>query len=241
MKTLLNLIKILVCFLASCQGFKQNKQGTGVGILIDISDSLKINNSKLNVQAFNSEFNLKEEYTAPAFCYIATITNLRYTESSVHRIDGDRYFSSNIIERKSKILSFYKDIDSSLRKIRKQPIGSNGSFVCFAISKMLTEIAKCKTCNTKKVFVLSDLAENTEAFNAYQVSDMQQLSKNPKSIFKILDWEYPLPNLSGITIVFVHQPQTPQGDAQYHSLSQSFKKYYERKGAKVLIQTTIKD
>jgi hypothetical protein len=239
MKTMTKILIISAFLLAGCDDIISKRSGNCVGLIIDISDTLKVVNSELTIEKVEPMFTLDQDYNSSAKCQLATINDIRYTEVSVINIEGDRLFSSNLIQRDTLIKSFYQDIEKNIKNIKNQPKGTKGSFVCYSIAKMLTDIVNCEDCINKKVIVLSDLAENTPAFNIYKEADRRLIEKNPKAFYKLLDREYPVPNLNGIELVFVNRPPDSTHDEQYHLLSQSLKTYYQDRGAKVTITASL--
>lgn len=222
------LIKYLTisCVISSiaCNGFLTEPKGNTVGILVDLSDTFKQVND-LSIEELKPIFTINKNPYAPAKCILATITSLRYTETQKFSISGEREFESNIIERKRNIDTFYSQIEQTLKLLKSGTIGSNGSFVCYALSKMLLEISNCNDCQGKKVIVFSDLMEHT-AFSVYDKKQYALLKTNPETVRQILDREYPLPPLGGIEIVFVHRPTNKGEDENFHTVSQFFKWYY---------------
>lgn len=223
----------------ACNGLITEPKGNIVGILIDLSDTFKQVND-LSIEELKPIFAINKNPYAPSTCTIGFISSLRYTETQKFSVHGQSELTANILERKMMRDTFYANIEQHISQIKKKPIGTKGSFVCYALSKMLLEIAECKDCEGKKVIVLSDLMEHTSAFSVYDKKQYTLLKTNPEAVRQILDREYPLPPIGGIEIVFVHKPINKEQDEQFHSVSQFFKWYYGTcHKAKVSVSATI--
>lgn len=225
MKNLNNYFLLLTLLsITSCQSFFGKQKGNCVGVLIDLTDSLQQLNS-LNVQALKPLFTVEQNPFASTTCVLSCITDLRYTETRKFSISAEHEYASNIIERQRNIDSFYSQIDQAIRILKNESIGRQGSFVCYALAKMLETISSVE-CNGKKILVLSDAMESTSAFSVYAKTQMVMLKTNPEAVRQILDREYPLPDIRGIEIVFVHSPTNKAEDENFHAISQFFKWYY---------------
>lgn len=238
-KPLTTIIILLALALTSCDKIIPTRTGNSVGIVVDITDSLQVINEEFTIDKLKPLFAVSKDYNASSRCVLATITDLRYTEVSISSVEDDSYFSSNIIQRDTLIKSFFHSVKKNIGIIKHKPIGTKGSFVIYAIAKMLNDIATSPIKGNKKVIVFSDLAENTSVFNIYRESDRQLLEKNPKALYKLFDKEYPLPNLKGIEIILINRPGDTREDEQYHLLSQTLKTYYQERGAQVVISASI--
>ena len=229
----------IMILITSCQGYFTKESGNCVGLLIDLSDSMK-SLEGFHMETFKTLFTIEKNYCASGSCQFAVISDRRYTEESIVKVEGDALYLSNLPARKLVRDSFYSRIEQNLENIKKQTIGTDGSFVCYALAKMLEDISGCTDCVERKVVVFSDLMEHTPAYSVYDPKQWELLITNPETVAQILDREYPLPKLNGIEIIFLHQPLNKIQDEKFHTMSQFLKWYYEsRHGTKVSIGTSI--
>lgn len=224
MKNLINYIALcgtLLC--AACNNLITEPKGNIVGVLVDLSDSFLLVRD-LSVNELKPLFAIENNLLAPSTCILATITHLRYTETQKFSVQGQTELTANILERKMMRDTFYAHIDQHISEIKKRPIGTDGSFVCYALSKMLWGIVSCE--GSKKVIVLSDAMEHTNAFSVYDKTQMAMLKTNPEAVRQILDREYPLPDIRDIEIVFVNLPIDKKADENFHAAAEYFRWYY---------------
>lgn len=232
-KTLSSLLFLL---LTSC-GLNEKQSGNCCGVVFDHSDTFQ-ETKNFSVSALQGFFQLKNNPNASAYCILSSISDRRHAAILYSSLEGASVLQANSLERDRLHDSFYRSVDKNIRTLKQTKVGTKSSFVCYAIAEMLNKIATC-SCRKKRVVVLGDLAENNSIFSIYTPDDILKLRTNPQEVFSIFDKEYPLPNLQGIEVIFIHQPNSTEKDEEYHFLSSFFKKYYQGHGARVSISSSF--
>lgn len=234
---IITLSSILIFVLASCNNNKGD--GNCTGIVVDVSDTF-IETKQLDGQVLPGLFKLKNDPNASAVCLVSSISDKRYTEILPANIESESTLEANSIDRKHRCDSFYHSVERNIKKIKRSGTGTEGSFVCHSIAQMLNRISLCSK-EERQVFVLSDLEENSPIFSVYHPTDLHRMRTKPSEVFAFLDEEYPLNDLNGIELIFIHQPSTKAQDEMFHFLSKFFISYYSSHGAKVSVSTTLND
>lgn len=235
-KTVNILIVLLLNSIACNTGLFQKEDGACIGIVFDISDDFR-KAKEINRSHLKNLFESEGTVNASATCFISYISHLRHTEIQEFRMPGST-INGNILERQKLYDTLYARIIEEIQRIH-QSVGTDASYVAFAIAEMLQKVSACKDCRSKKVIVFGDLGENTPIFSFYSKTDHQKILTAPQTVEELFDREYPLPKLDGIELVFINRTFTKNQDEAYHQAYLFFKKYYESHGARVSISTSL--
>lgn len=229
---------IALAMLSSCAGGLNTPKGTSVEILIDITDTFRFV-QELKAEDLKSHFSICNNHNAPARFRVGTIENLMYTKTSEFSVAGVSELEANALDRKALSEKFYGNLQQAISQTQSLKAGRNGSYIAYAISRALNNLKSDTGYADRKLICLTDALEHSSVLNCYRPRDIWLIHNKPDSVFRILDREYPLPPLDGITILFVFRSQNVKEDNAFHRVSGFWKRYYESKGAQVSIASTI--
>lgn len=228
------------CLLAciSCGQANPEKDGDSVIFLFDITDTFNFIR-EISSEELKPQFNLYRDLNAGAKIKVATIENLRYTEQIEFSVASTKPWQANVLDRMNQRDTFFTKLDYHIRRIKKLAHGRNGSYIAYAVSRALHQLALDTAYPSKKLFVFSDLREYSSELNFYQESTLKTLQQSPEVLFDYLDSLYPLPDLKGVNILLVFRSKNHREDDAFFILSAFWKAYYERKSAKVSIHSEL--
>lgn len=144
---------------------------------------------------------------------------------------SEPYWTRNEQKHRSNEKAFREGLQNALDSLTKPGTGMNHSFIHRNFFYRLTELGKKP--DRKIMLSWSDLIANDQYANFYRYAE------NPKGIWLAkeelvakMESEYPLPDLTGITIINIHHPSKRWDEL--HEVSKRFWEYYwSSKGAKV--------
>lgn len=140
--------------------------------------------------------------------------------------------------RENHVLMFYEKIRVSII-----PFSVLDTFIesdyseCYRTIVNETKWLIGKTTGKKVLIIYSDLMENSDLFNFYELNiptakfDSEKIASSFDSLFALPD------NLNGLQVYFVYQPTDRIEDARYRAISGIYKQMFEYRGASVTIQS----
>ncbi|MBI4946488.1 MAG: hypothetical protein HY840_08820 [Bacteroidetes bacterium] len=147
-------------------------------------------------------------------------------------------YISNYYDRTDESKMFLLKIDSAFEKVKSVPSGRNYSSLYLPIAVELKRLSE-STAKRRILVVYSDLMENTSLISFYKSEKFQLIKTNPNSVRRILESEIPMPDLKGIEVYLIYQPQNNYDSELFREVSGFYKKWLESKGAKVNIGANL--
>lgn len=237
-------LAVVIILFTACQQFFTKETGNTVAVIADCSDSFPEIRQNLTLEKLKPRLAITHELYAGSTVLFAKISAIRHNPISIAKIDGAVPANSNTPQREEQRKKYYTLLEENIQSITSSPTGTDGSFVLYTIATMLQKL-KDDSPESKKgtqLLCFSDLEENNPAvFSVYNKAHLKLLKENPDSVFALFDREYPVPEAKeNSTIYFIHQPRTMADDEFYTTIiSKALKKYYQKKGYKVIISATI--
>lgn len=221
MKLIMSLL--LACLLFSCS--KRNSpapvKSARTVVIHDLTDSSLILPPKADPIIAQFEFNNNKDQEAVLDYVLLTdkilnpvktirLRNAELTERD-NKEDDPRHRSQLIAKFSESVRQCFNQFPV---RFSEQPSLSNSE--CFAtIASQLRKLANSK-CEKKRLYVFSDLAQNSPDFSIYDSDNRQQLQKDPKAVGELLMQRSQLPkDLKGIEVYFCYQPRTKAEDSRF--------------------------
>lgn len=142
---------------------------------------------------------------------------------------------SNEIARDKEVKEMESTILAHLNNVDQDLLGRSHSSIYLPVAKELMILGSSGS-DRKVLVVYSDLLENTDQLSFYKEQSTAMLQSNPKGIKSIFESIQPLPDLKGIQVYFVYQPNSQNADILYKRISTIYKDILTEKGAQVYIQ-----
>lgn len=243
MKTVKIKSYVLFCIttvLYGCNTNEELQKGDCNVLLFDLTDSMT-SVKEFDVAKIKSFFTLNSDLNSSAYCAIAGITDMRYNPVSEYSIESKNPYEANSLERRRVKDTFFNSILIASNKLKSSKIGKSKSYVCYAISHAVELLNKCQQCNQKRIIVISDMMENTNVFSVFDKKQSKILASKPTQLYPLLDKKYPIINAENIELFIIHQPKNQKKDEMYYKVSAFFRDYYESKGLRVHIETSIQN
>ncbi|MBK7764400.1 MAG: hypothetical protein IPI46_13820 [Bacteroidetes bacterium] len=238
---------IVLSILPACHKREELSTTYSVAVseIVDITDRLVLMPDEMTVRSlFNMEVNKNEQ----AFFRHTYTTDKAYNPLEVcilkSKTDTDKENTNdNILYRQQCVLEYYHCITSIIEASNKQRVKDTSLAYteCFkAITKELTVLTKLP--HTKKYLLcFSDLAENSNLFNSYNLR-MHNPESTINQLVKLLNAIELMPkSLTGITVILIYQPINRNEDARFQIMSAVYTKLIEKKGGTVIISTNSKN
>lgn len=236
MKKLTLIASLFVIFwLQSCKTVTENRETDCVTVLMDVTDSFS-DVANINANNILPVFRISHDSLFGARVTIAPITNLRFNQNKTVYIPSENMIGLNEFDRKEAIKAFKKDLDFGLGVYNKKVVGTDGSYIFFAIANALNDLTGCKECDTKTLIIYSDCREKSKLFDSYNKESVKFMQKYPEKVSAVIDKNWPIQkSLEGVRIFIEHHPTSTTEDDLFYLMSGFMQSYYESKGAKVSI------
>ncbi len=246
MKTLVITLFILagaLSFEACKKTSNEQHWSTKIVVIEDLTDSFQITPPPDPILAL---YDFKRHPEQEASFDIAFITDMQLNPvAHLHLNDGITSEAENTSDdaqfREKQITAFYAKARQAFTSSRERFSGRRGrnrSEVFCSIISQLRQLA-ASHYRQKRVVVLSDLNEHSEAFSTYNSANRKQLAEEPEAVGALLSERCPLPNnLKGISIVFVYQPRTKEDDMRFMDWVGVYQRLLEKRGARISFQAS---
>lgn len=140
--------------------------------------------------------------------------------------------SKSQLSRWKNIRSYWQDIEVNLKGLEYKDRPGSVIYQTFARELNLLSTAK----EEKRILITTtDFLEESNLGNFYHDETFQ----NVQTVLSSFEKKYPIDNLQGITILFLYRPSSKIDDQRYQTLSSLYQSLFERKGAKVIITSTL--
>lgn len=234
-KILTRILLVLVIISAtiklfSMEYFKMHE--TTFSILRDITD---VHASQLNAEQVVEQLDLSQhKHYAFTFRFI-NLSDVSMNQITQFSLKSSPVMLSNEIARDREVKELESTILSHLTKTGKDSLGRSHSSIYLPIAKELITLSNSGS-DSKVLVVYSDLMENTEQLSFYEEQIKTMLQSDPKKVKGTFESIQPLPNLMGVQVYFVYQPNSQNADVLYKRISTVYRDLLTEKGAQVYIQ-----
>lgn len=168
----------------------------------------------------------------------ATISDVSFTKAFSAELKGSNRWLSNEFTRATQIDYFKNGITGAIEKVNADTSARENSSVYRAIANELIRLSESPS-TFRHLIIYSDLMENTVDLSFYKKDVIHALLNAPASIEQRLQDIQALPNLSGITVKIVFQPENPEQDKLFTAVSNIYTHLLEEKGAEVTVSASI--
>jgi len=235
MKTIKTIAGILLLSALVFLAYPADKTTTTA--VVDISDVTDDFLLKPNLQDVLVLYSFDQSKWNGADFRFSDITQVSFNRVQHAKIEAENEWRSNRFLRENKIKQVQKKIADILTQAQQATAGQNNSSVYYPLAQELNRLAQIKA-DKKYMLIYSDLMENSN-LSFYKKDILKKLNENPEEVRNILESNIKLQSLDGITIFFLFQPNNIKEDERYKIASKFFKDFFESKGAKVEITTSV--
>lgn len=150
--------------------------------------------------------------------------------------EGESILFSNTFDRDREVQTFINSVTTAVDSLADDTIGRTHSSVYIPMARALNTLASSTaTPGRKTLIVFSDLRENRSTLSFYDKHTLALLHEDASKIEVQLLGDAQLPDLSGITIYFVHQPKDEEADTNFRLISNFYSHMFSSRGARVIV------
>lgn len=216
--------------LSSMEYFKTHE--TTFSIMRDVTDAQALH---LNPTELIEQLDLNQhKHDAFTFRFI-DLSDVSMNQITQFSLKASPVLLSNEIARDKEVKEMKSTILAHLNNLGQDSLGRSHSSIYFPVAKELTMLGSSGS-DSKVLVVYSDLMENTDQLSFYKEQGAAMLQSNPKGIKSIFESIQPLPDLKGVQVYFVYQPNSQNADVLYKRISTLYKDILTEIGAQVYIQ-----
>lgn len=135
---------------------------------------------------------------------------------------------SNEPQRKREITEYWSKIDSALSEADDGKRDREGSAIYATLHRELSRLAESDSPN-RQIIISSDGLEHSALANFYLPETLKQIPDG--TLQKLYEEKYPLPNLSGISIVWLYTAPTMAESERFATVSSFYSKLFTDHGA----------
>lgn len=169
---------------------------------------------------------------------VSAIMDIEHNKWELVTIESENPLYSNLTRRKLQVKAFEFKIDTILKSHIDTKLKHCGHSIIYKpIAETLTTLAK-STTTIRLLIISSNLYENSTV-SYYSAHTLAMLKNKPERIIKVLEEEAPLPELTGIEIIFLYRPNSYIDNNNYGIVAGFYKKWFESRGAIVKIQSSL--
>lgn len=163
-------------------------------------------------------------------------TSTQFSQS-VHLPASESYWLRNELEHRKKPGEFRAELREALVSLTEPGKGMKKSYIHRNFYYRLKELARHN--GRRIVLSWSDLIVNDRKINFYDYRENPQaILAQRDSLIALMTKDYPLPNLTGVKLINVHQPPRPN-DELHEVCKRYFGYYWESLGIEVEFKTNI--
>ena len=215
-------------------------EATAISIVMDTTDYHKlfpIADPILALYEFDDNINTE------AYFRLSCISDKQLTPvTEFHLESGDETEKKNKHRisnfRENHVLIFYDKIRNTITSFSSLDTAIQSDYSeCYRTIVNETKWLMEKTAGKKVLIIYSDLMENSDLYNFYEMNISTQVFEKEK-VISTLDSVFALPDhLIGLEVYLVFQPKDRLEDARYQATSKLYKEMFESRGAMVKIQS----
>lgn len=213
-----------------------NRTSTEYSLIRDLTDSTIV---LPNEDEIITDLDIKTNIWNGINFNFFNVSDVSYTPHwRIVLVKGGKRIASSEFSRKREINTFKARLSALLDSAQSDIPGRTHSSIYIPIVEELTRMSN-SNADRKVLVVYSDLMENTQDISFYNSRTFAELGSNPEKVKAKLLAEAKLPNLSGISIHFVHEPKNAKDDANFRRVSELFRQMFEAQGAEVTISANL--
>ena len=221
-------IMVIGLMISACTDSENSN--TVISVLEDITetDFVAIPDAENMMTQFGFESDL---WRSATFRY-GRINSLIHNSRDLVSLGQEKALLGNELERRRLVANFNKDVEGILNK-PKDSIIYNHSSIWLPIVEELRVLQK-DSISKSKLYVFSDLQENTRWFSVFRVKDIHLLESQTDNLVEIF-----LSKSDGITsskfieVIVVYQPKTITEDELFQKLKQLYVQLFSRLGISI--------
>lgn len=185
-----------------------------------------------------SLYDLKNNPYTEARFRLVQISDVDYNPVTKIHLKPTTSFSINELDRPKEVAEFGGKVKNAFNSLKEESQEKSHSSVYAPIARELQRLSESKA-NKRVLVIFSDLMENTDTLNFYVPETLAKLKSNSASIQNILEEQVPLPNLVGIEVYIIFEPQDYGENLDFRIASEFYKSLFKSKGAKVTIGANL--
>ena len=222
----------LILLLISCK--KQQPLENYVSVLHDVTDSL-LAQPEVNEIMAALQLNEVEKWNGITFRY-SKLNEVTYNKQSEVRLNSTSKWLSNELDRKKEVELFKIKIRESITN-EGMPLGRNYSSIYLSMNNELKFLSQKK--GNRTLIIYSDLMENSMSISFYDPEILERMTNQPDLIKERLIGTNKLPNLDGISIYIIYEPENIHKDQTFRIVSNFYKEMLQEQGAAVYISANL--
>ncbi|MFM2226183.1 MAG: hypothetical protein RJA07_2385 [Bacteroidota bacterium] len=242
MKKIFTLIAYIIICISCKKEIKVNTLDHVVTVVCDETDSMPLYPSK----TFADEvFHFKENSLESFKIRLTSISDLRINAAHeieiLNELKSSALNTYDAVDWRENYLYFLKDsIQKSIALTYQQKNKKSKKYseVAFTICNEIRWLAQQQSCD-KRMYVFSDLLENSSAFSIYTNPQTSQIKAYEKSIHDFFITEnLSKKSLQNIQIFFVYVPRNTNEDVLFYKMYSLYKNVLGQHHIKVELKTT---
>lgn len=203
-------------------------------IVIDRTDELTVHP---DARAICTDLGLINHPYQGVSVTVTSVTDMNITPEKVITLEGEQEWQGNIHVRQSKIAAFTDTLAQTIAGfLPTDSTKMRRSVLFYILSNQLTALSQKQ--GKKLLYLYSDLSENSDFLNTYQPSILEDIKRHPDKYVKLLEQEYPLPDLKGITVYCMYNPSSQTADYRYTILSSLVRLWLENHHTSVIMKAS---
>ncbi len=206
---------------------------TNAIILIDVTDAVV---AKIEVDKIFAELQIAKHPYEGINITIAPISDMRVNQERHINMPATNYYNGNENVRKEDAEKLQQEVAQKTNDITANPYRSQSKILTNVIH--YANLLSQSEAEKKVMFIYSDLIENSSQANLYRGYDKSLLLNDPEAYIKNLG-DLKINDLTGITIIIIHQPKDTNEDEIYQALSEVYQKIFSEKGAAVEFKANL--
>jgi hypothetical protein len=218
-------IMVIGLMISACTDSENSN--TVISVLEDITetDFVAIPDAQNIITQFDFETDL---WRSATFRY-GRINSLIHNSRDLVSVKQEKALLGNELERRSLVTNFNKDVKNILHKLKDSSI-YNHSSIWLPIVEELKVLQK-DSISKSKLYVFSDLQENTRWFSVFRMSDIHLLEFQADALSEIfLSKSKGVTSSNLIEVIVVYQPKTIAEDELFQKLKQLYLQLFSRLG-----------
>ncbi|WP_242179031.1 hypothetical protein [Polaribacter marinus] len=221
-------IMVIGLMLSACADSENTN--TVISVLEDMTetDFVAIPDAKEIITQFGYEKNL---WSSATFRY-GRINSLIHNSRDLISLGQEKALLGNELERRRLVANFNKDVEDILNK-PKDSSTYNHSSIWLPIVEELKVLQK-DSISKCKLYVFSDLQENTRWFSVFRVADIHLLESQRDALVKMfLGKSQGIMPSKFIEVIVVYQPKTIAEDELFQKLKQLYVQLFSSLGISI--------
>ena len=221
-------IMVIGLMISACTDSENSN--TVISVLEDITEADFI--ATPDAENIMTQFGFESDLWRSATFRYGRINSLIHNSRDLVSLGQEKALLGNELERRRLVANFNKDVEGILNKPKDSSI-YNHSSIWLPIVEELRVLQK-DSISKSKLYVFSDLQENTRWFSVFRVKDIHLLESQTDNLVEIF-----LSKSDGITsskfieVIVVYQPKTITEDELFQKLKQLYVQLFSRLGISI--------